>query len=489
MLKAIRPLVQRSYFRFGVTGILSLSSLALVLVALGKSEPPLKATRWPASVSNVQTATSGTQMSLGAWSIIPTPPNTLGRQIKSLNCASAADCWAVGYTLQGVDQGFILHWNGSSWSDVVSPQFNVEAHLESVTCVSTSDCWAVGFTRGLTFPQPKNTLIEHWDGNSWTVVASPNPSNGTNFLFGVTCVSSNDCWAAGLYGGGVLTEHWDGQAWQHVAAANPGTSVVAVVAITCVSGADCWLAGYYYPNENTADVQTLVEHWNGTSWAIVPSPNLGPTNSQFSAISCVSSSQCWAVGYGTTNTNPNNRTLIERWDGNAWTLVPSPNEGETAPNILSSVSCPSASNCWAVGSINFSAPNGTPLVQHWNGSAWSIVSSPALNSTHYGLYAVDCPSDATCRAAGWFNDGSAALQTLAEHFTATPPQIMSASRAASSFSLTGQTAPSLQLQVEASAMVTNGFEGVDSVSSDASGHFEFQDSNPGPRKFYRVVIP
>src|SRR5947209_15989602 len=61
----------------------------------------------------------------------------------------------------------------------------------------------------------------------------------------------------------------------------------------------------------------------------------------------------------------------------AWTLVSSPNQG-TLGNQLFGVAAVSASNIWAVGDYN-DGPfkhDSLTLIQHWNGSSWSIVSSP-----------------------------------------------------------------------------------------------------------------
>src|SRR5207253_7101542 len=86
--------------------------------------------------------------------------------------------------------------------------------------VSATDVWAVGFYGP--FSGPTHTLVEHWDGTSWSVVPSPDPSASGSILYGITAVSANDVWAVGDYpygsaGGHVtLTEHWDGSSWSVV---------------------------------------------------------------------------------------------------------------------------------------------------------------------------------------------------------------------------------------------------------------------------------
>jgi hypothetical protein len=116
--------------------------------------------------------------------------------------------------------------------------------------------------------------------------------------------------------------------------------------VTCASPSDCWAVGYYSTGSNIQ--QTLIEHWDGNSWAIVPSPNVDTThNNALSAVSCASATTCWAVG--SSNNGSFTQTLIEQWNGTSWTIVPSPNNG-TQSNALNGVTCSSASDCWAVGS-------------------------------------------------------------------------------------------------------------------------------------------
>src|SRR5439155_9537600 len=117
---------------------------------------------------------------------------------------SVSNCWAVGYYIAGsVNQTLIERWDGTSWTIVNSPSTSLTQtnYLLGVTCVSTSDCSAVGYynSGGSVY----QTLIERWDGTSWTIVNSPNTSpTQTNYLFGVTCASASHCWAVGYYNSG-----------------------------------------------------------------------------------------------------------------------------------------------------------------------------------------------------------------------------------------------------------------------------------------------
>src|SRR5262249_10222131 len=155
-----------------------------------------------------------------SWSIAAsantflTDPNYL----YGVACAATANCWAVGYaTTKGVDQASVEHWDGTSWSIATSPTITATEHhyLSAVTCISTSDCWAVGYHDSNGAAQ---TLIEHWDGTSWSIVTSPNALNTQeNVLSGVTCLSTTDCRAVGSSLDGTtnktLIERWDGSSW------------------------------------------------------------------------------------------------------------------------------------------------------------------------------------------------------------------------------------------------------------------------------------
>jgi hypothetical protein len=89
--------------------------------------------------------------------------------------------------------------------------------------------------------------------------------------------------------------------------------------------------------------------WDGSVWSIVASPNAGTSVDELNSVSCVSASDCVAVGR--TDTGSANETLVMVWDGSVWSIVSSPNAG-TSVDELNSVSCVSTSDCVAVGYTN-----------------------------------------------------------------------------------------------------------------------------------------
>jgi len=93
--------------------------------------------------------------------------------------------------------------------------------------------------------------------------------------------------------------------------------------------------------------QTLVESWNGTSWSSTTSPDTGTGNNVLNAVSCTSSTSCVAVGFY-YNGSSVAQTLVESWNGTAWSIITTPNKG-TYPDGLFGVSCTSPTECTAVG--------------------------------------------------------------------------------------------------------------------------------------------
>ncbi len=360
----------------------------------------------------------------GQWSIVPSPNTspTQNNELYGVTCRSASDCWAVGSYFDGRYRTLIERWDGASWTIIPSPdQGGGENHLYGVTCVSSSDCWAVGTF----FGGGNQPLIERWDGISWAIVNSPDLPTSDNHLYDVTCVSESDCWAVGyaLTGSSyqTLIERWDGTSWTVVPSPNSTTTEHNYLkGVTCLSASDCWAVGVY--SDSILGNQTLIQHWDGISWTITPSPaNLPTQTNALYTVSCASASDCWAVGYSYTARTL--QTLIEHWDGSSWVIVSSPNTSPTGTNFLYSVSCVSASDCWAVGYAQGDSSLGT-LVQHWDGSSWVIVSSPNTSPTRANiLYGVTCLSASDCMAVGYsFNSGNFVETLTLRYAASTPPK-------------------------------------------------------------------
>jgi len=280
----------------------------------------------PSSLSGFAAAAAASMplapTSTAKWAIENSPNGVGTNELFGVTCTSASDCWAVGLYLGGLP--LTEHWDGTSWSVVPAAYNSAISPFNGVTCASASDCWAVGYEEVTPNSNAQSTLIEHWDGTSWSIVTSLNSGTLVNILNGVTCASALDCWAVGDSSSGTQTliEQWDGTSWSIITSPSPGAAGNVLNSVTCASASDCWAVGDQSSCGGCA--QTLIEQWDGTSWSIVPSPNTGVADLLY-GVTCASASDCWAVGVYTSGASLLPLTLIEQWNGTSWSIVSSPN--------------------------------------------------------------------------------------------------------------------------------------------------------------------
>ena len=303
----------------------------------------------------------------------------------------------------------------SSWSVVPSPNsgrtapgfvplYNV---LTDVSCINASDCWAVGYA---SFFGLAKTLIEHYDGDAWTVVTSPNPVATFVLLSDVSCRETDDCWAVGnyqlkgSYARYTLIEHFDGSSWSVVPSANVTDSHAVfnfLNGVTCLAAADCWAAGSWSTNTAAGGTgASLVEHYDGAAWSIVSTPRRG-FFSELNSIACSRPSDCWAVGDAylglLSMAGPSYQSLLAHYDGQQWTLAASPDPIGSSFIALHDVACSGRSSCWAVGSLaTKTRPGSQAVLQRWNGRSWSVQATPGLP----GLNSISCLGRSDCWAVG-----------------------------------------------------------------------------------------
>ena len=263
----------------------------------------------------------------------------------------------------------------------------------------------------------------------WKVVQSVNPGVAQNALNTVAATSANDAWAVGFYskshfniqGSKALIEHWNGSAWSIFKSPDTSLGDGILNGVAAISPTNAWAVGYAFSESNTSTQHPLIEHWNGTSWAIVASPALS-NGGQFSAITALSATNIWAVGYGDNLRH----ILIEHWNGNGWAVVQSPNPGSGA-NYLTGLTAISANDMWAVGTFfngTGTIAAGGELLEHWNGTSWSVVQSanPGVQGNFLSSIAAVSTNDVWASGGSSLSAGGSSSQgttTLLEHWNGT----------------------------------------------------------------------
>jgi hypothetical protein len=270
-------------------------------------------------------------------------------------------------------------WHAAAVED---PHARLFDRFNSVTTTASGSAWVAGDYYTGHEGGPNGALIEEWTGRRWRLVGRPLP-NATGWS--VSASGENDAWALGDR----LLEHWDGRAWREVATARfRGSRVLHAVATR--GPRDAWVVGERWRGNGKIG-RTLAEHWNGKRWSVVETPNPSALGRGYDAVlqavNIRSTSDAWAVGYWLTGPHRLvSRTLIEHWDGERWRIVPSPSvraSNGVLYDILFAVSADSADDAWAVGSYEseaggYGGRGDHALVLHWNGQRWSRVTLPVI---------------------------------------------------------------------------------------------------------------
>lgn len=312
-----------------------------------------------------------------------------------------------------------------TWSISPSPDVGTGAnYLAGVSCSSGAFCVAVG--GDMNSDGVFQSLIEEWNGRIWSVAASPDVGSGNNSLSGVSCVSAWSCVAVGEYDNtlGVsqnLVEEWNGRTWSVSASPDVGTGDNALSAVSCPSAWSCMAVGDYQ-SDTALQSQTLTEWWNGRTWTVVASPDV-EEGDVLASVSCPSIESCQAVGSYLNADLDTSPTLVESWDGSSWSIAPSPSTGSF--DQLQGVSCPSAGACMAVGYSEQSSGAEQTLTEWWNGTTWSILDSPDTSAAS-ALQGLSCSSTASCTAAGGYYTSAQqpviySSHTLVEEFSTAGP--------------------------------------------------------------------
>lgn len=357
------------------------------------------------------------------WSFVLSPSLSSDyNYLYGVAAVSAKNVWAVGlnanYSPTVTNKGLIEHWNGSTWSSVTNPAKSASNTLNAVAAIpGTNKFWSVGYSYA-TSTKPDKALIEQCGGTSCSVKPSFTMATA-NHLYGIAAVSATNIWVVGTYSDSqgndqMLIEQWNGSQWMQATAPPPSNSSrTALTAITAVSATNIWAVGSY--TNTSGVVLPLIEHWDGTGWAVVPAANPSSNNSYLQGVAAIpGTQQVWVVGYYEGLSSPNyDQTLTEQCTITSCSIVPTPDPG-SAGNSLSGIVATSASTAWAVGTSGQNAA----LIEEWNGTTWNAISVVNIHdSTGASLFAIATVSATNFWAVGNDTTNSSTYpQTLTEEY-------------------------------------------------------------------------
>jgi hypothetical protein len=381
------------------------------------------------------------------------PAIPAGAQLLALSCPSSGNCGAIGsyYDGLGDNQALFVTQAAGRWHRAVQAQppagaaaspfkSSRGAGLVGISCPAPGQCTAVGsytaanaVDHGVLYQEHNG----HWDRGvplelPANAIRTPQAHGGIAdgvSLSAVSCSSPGNCLAVGQYETKaevlepLLVRERNGRWLRGVRAPLPADAPVkaqdaALLTVSCAPSGACTAAGAYL-NSLGHEVGLLVTgsgHFSASPSAPAPSDASSDPRTIPAAIACPAPGLCTIVG---TYLNPLQNSLglllgesAGAWQSASGTTLP----GDAAPagtfgdqnTVLSSVSCPQAGACTAVGWYYDNGENSQGLLLDQSGGVWqpgSEVTLPAnavkgLQKQAAGLDSVSCSSPGNCLATG-----------------------------------------------------------------------------------------
>ncbi len=298
------------------------------------------------------------------FQLVPTPNEyEFNNTLFASSASSPNDIWAVGNTT--------IHFDGKEWTMFPAPGANDDPseYLRGVLTFSPTLAWSGGGG------DSQGQIINKWNGKKWKRLKGlPFEPAWNPFVMTMSGTSDKDIWVTGSIAPNenfqLFFEHWNGKSWGNEGFLPGGVGFLYGASQDATN--DAWAVGDQYIESFIAP---LVVQYDGSNWsqANLPFPS---GNSELLGVLALAPNNVWAVGWQNPG-NPDyytNLTLIYHFDGNSWTIVPSLSQPGTN---LDGIVANSPTDMYAFG---FSAdPTGygfDSLLLHWDGNEWDVIPSP-----------------------------------------------------------------------------------------------------------------
>lgn len=432
---------------------------------------------------------SGNTFSQSDWTSMGAPfAYDQSQQEPSISCVSSTFCMSVG-AVGDKDQptGTVPAdvWNGSTWTQTglpvpMSGSPPTPAQPESVSCSSATSCLAVGAIPPQHGIQPKQgVFVDRWDGSTWSAFQAPVTKEGDGH---VDCLSSDACIVVGSNDGTPLTVEWNGTSWSTMP--NTAVGVDYLDSVSCAEASSCMAVGW------TLNGTLASERWDGSEWSDVPIANevVGDVGEALTDISCPTLSSCVAVGWHgvqITPTSGGEAPIVDSWDGSAWSEVPLP--VALVPQIndnLYGVDCVTPGQCIAVGGPQSGWTSVPSFVMSSDNGAWSVTGDPPVdpNGTENVVSSISCVAGWSCVTGGQaftnagtdvFYDDASDTGPSAPVADITSPVDDQVFATGSSATASFSCSPGLDDPGLTSCVDPNGFAGADTLDTSTPGNYAF----------------
>jgi hypothetical protein len=319
--------------------------------------------------------------------------------VNSVSCPTSKFCVADGYfDTGGTDVALMYLWNGKSWTLEATPNPSGYASwLDGVTCTSASFCALVGTSATFDYDNVMPLFIT-FNGSSFSAqkVSQSTLELYEPELYSVSCVSTKACVAVGESDEAPFSVSWNGKSLSFSTMPQPGDDYAYPASVSCISASKCYTVVEYEYGDAT---ETYLASWNGSRWSFITQLVFvnDAEDVELNGIACTSSSRCVAVGEYYLSGSWDAASDILGKSGWAIHAVPSPSGTEYAD--LNAVVCRSSTSCTAAGvSYSSSVDRYVPMIAKLSGTTWSKT-SPA-GSAAGEFYGVACPTSSLCIAGG-----------------------------------------------------------------------------------------
>ena len=171
---------------------------------------------------------------------------------------SSTNVWASGF-LQGQNRPLVEHNDGTGWSLAKrTSELPADSGANAVSSLRENDTWLAGSYESDSSTVP---MLAHWNGSHWQLADVPIDEGQ---LRDVYMIATDDVWAVGTSGGEALVLHYDGTSWTRVATPNPGKAT-ALTGLDAISSDEvAAVGGYVAP---TGARRPLTLRWDGSTWS------------------------------------------------------------------------------------------------------------------------------------------------------------------------------------------------------------------------------
>jgi hypothetical protein len=319
---------------------------------------------------------------------------------------------------------------------------------------ATANCMAVGFFQDGATIQP---LALSWQqGSPWAglgTVPDANTKNTVNLPVEVSCAAPDKlrpvCLMVGEHYANIrnpaqLAEVWDGH-WTKLSTGNPtGSTWSSLEDVSCRTDKFCMLTGEAGTVKKTSKGEVFPSHatayrWDGSKLTrlTVPTPQ-GGHDAELAGVSCPTTTNCLAVG-NYTRADGKSQAYSAHWSGGKWTVQHARNVKGQVLTLFESVSCVSRTRCEAVGTTL--TPGSRAFAEAWSNGTWQI--QPSAGKPSATLFGVACPAPGHCFAAGSLGNRSLIEAWDGSHWSAQVTPVTAAPRSGSALTHVSCTTPSL----------------------------------------------